>query len=235
MLSKEYRYFRHQGLPAMRALEKARQWQAMDKPTPWINTLSIGGNPPAKDRWIDPIDQSGLRFVAWADEILSLCHTGYYCNEFCDSTYRGAVYQLTGKGGNARYLAAYVESDSPQSALVHMSISGNKTQCARNADYLADRSAEKAREYDETCCKASNYQEMQHSLKNQRAIIYAQASLLRQNGKDNPLYGAARLAFSQCVKEFLQTLRELEKLEDEFYYWEDGRSVTIQFFAAKNI
>lgn len=58
---------------------------------------------------------AGFRFVGYSDELVHTRdrHTGWYADEFCGSTYRGAVFQLaTGRHGAMRFVGGYQESDN---------------------------------------------------------------------------------------------------------------------------
>lgn len=101
-------------------------------------------------RWCEDYDRSGLRKIGFADEVLHLRQTGWYIDGFQDETYRGIVFQLPAKDGQTRHLAGYVYSNNPDAALVDMGILDDKEQAAYAADSMAERDAEREREYQET-------------------------------------------------------------------------------------
>lgn len=55
---------------------------------------------------------SAFRLKNYADELARLDHNGWFADDFQDSTYRGSVLQVSGRGGRARFVPAYEESDS---------------------------------------------------------------------------------------------------------------------------
>lgn len=61
-------------------------------------------------RWLDGYSHLGLRLVGYADELLSgLRHTGWFADCDQSETLRGAVWQLPGRKGRARFVYGYVE------------------------------------------------------------------------------------------------------------------------------
>lgn len=119
-------------------------------------------------RWIENTEAAGLRFVAWADELASLRHTGWYTNDDGDGdSLRGGVWQLPGKGTRARLLYGYAEFEgrgemNPGSAALVVSEIVETESCtawegvrdlpetrdaAQWADGLAERMAEQERDY----------------------------------------------------------------------------------------
>lgn len=119
-------------------------------------------------RWIENTEAAGLRFVAWADDIASLRHTGWHCDDEGRETLRGGVWQMPGKAGAARLLYGYAEFEgrgemNPGSAALCVSDVvtvpmrgefGNLDEmdgardAARYADGLAESTAEDRRDYD---------------------------------------------------------------------------------------
>ncbi len=78
-------------------------------------------------RWLDGYSHLGLRLVGYADELLSgVRHTGWYADCDQSETLRGAVWQLPGRKGRARFVYGYVEFEgreelNPDSAAVCVS------------------------------------------------------------------------------------------------------------------
>ena len=115
--------------------------------------------------WIEDTESAGLRFVGYADEICkSIDHRGWYTDEDGDcKTYRGAVWQLPARRGIERFIAGYEDPNNKGAAFVDLDIlSGNvigfspnleeaneeaKQLAAYNADSIAERNAEREREY----------------------------------------------------------------------------------------
>jgi len=103
----------------------------------------------AARRFFGSATDAGLRFEAWADDVLRLRHTGWYADEFQDETFRGAVFRLpAGRKGYDRFVAGYGESLSEGFVIDLTEVwEGDFIGAAREADRLAERSAEDAREW----------------------------------------------------------------------------------------
>lgn len=86
----------------------------------------------------------GLRWT-WADDVISLGHRGWYCDEFQDSTIRGVVFRLPrGRG----FLAGWSMGESMASAMSY-TIHDTAKEAARAADEEARIAAEREREHEE--------------------------------------------------------------------------------------
>jgi hypothetical protein len=100
-------------------------------------------------RYIDNPEKH-FRFVGFADVLYpkAVRHTGWYSrHEDYDATYRGAVYRLP----HNVFVPGYVDSESGGFAFDPSDIGTDSedADAAITADRLAEREAEKAREYDE--------------------------------------------------------------------------------------
>lgn len=60
--------------------------------------------------WIENPADMGLRFAGYADELTRLDHHGWYTDPDGFETMRGTVYQLPGRNGKGRYVAAHDNS-----------------------------------------------------------------------------------------------------------------------------
>lgn len=87
----------------------------------------------------------GARDVGEAHEIVSLGHTGWYSDNYQDTTLVGHVCQLPGRDGQCRYLAYYQEESGV--VVMDAQIHEEKEDAARAADELARIAAEHAREH----------------------------------------------------------------------------------------
>lgn len=150
-------------------------------------------------RWIESTEAAGLRFVAWADDVAGLRHTGWNCDDEGRDSLRGGVWQLPGHDGAARLIYGYAEFEggremNPGSAalcvsdVVTVPMRGefgnlDETEGARDAarwaDGLAESTAEDRRDYD------SAYQAGREAAEADAAAIAARAELL-------PLLGELR-------------------------------------------
>lgn len=122
-------------------------------------------NPRCTDggRWVeDVLNVKGLRFVGFADEIVNIWHTGWFCDELQNRTLRGAVWQLPALDGCARYVPGYVNSDNDGAYLDFSAvetggrggthcITENQEQACRDAARYADGMAERAAEDERAC------------------------------------------------------------------------------------
>jgi len=173
-IASHYRYFRNvRGLPAT-----AARAAALELPAAYVKgreyygprggagaVFKQGGD---SLRWIESTADAGLRFVAWADELARLDHTGWFTDEFQSETLRGGVWQMPGRNGEARLLYGYAEFEgrgemNPGSAalcvsdVIRVPMRGefgnlDETEGARDAaryaDGLAESTAEDRRDYD---------------------------------------------------------------------------------------
>lgn len=114
-LARSYKYWRQLGRAPREALQRAAlDYFRRDRRYPRGSRFAAMGAPFGRDglRWADDPGAVGLRFVGFADDIAgrTIEHRGWYTDsdEFGE-VLRGAVYQLPGRKGRARYLAAYRE------------------------------------------------------------------------------------------------------------------------------
>jgi hypothetical protein len=147
---------------------------------------------------------NGFRFVGFADDIArlrgcwrSIDHTGWYADAFQDETFRGAVFQITGKARGARFVAGYRESCSEGFVVdlgeVYSATPDDQCGCdprdndaaldaARAADRFAEREAEKAREYSEAWSAGSQWADLKQGEADERRealAIAAEAKAVR--------------------------------------------------------
>lgn len=166
-LKTAYRHHRRTRAPGV-ALAMARDDAAAMKPRYASAPSKLGAYARKAGTYdsafMETLESGGFRLVGYADEILSrLHHTGWFTNEFQDSTYRGAVLQVSGAKGRPRYVAGYAESDSggyvvdlSRGAIFTGDAGDEYTgtrdldsahDAARAADNFARRAAEKESEY----------------------------------------------------------------------------------------
>ena len=126
-----------------------------------------------KQRWIEDVYAIGLRHAGFSDEIIdSIRHQGWFTDTFQSETYRGSVYRLAGSNGRARYVYGY--DDPCNKGAAHLCfdiVKGDKLEsswdhddglreAARYADGMAERDAEKEREFSEAWQNAHEWQEL---------------------------------------------------------------------------
>lgn len=93
----------------------------------------------------------GLRVVGYADELVRLNHTGWFTDPFgceSDSLARGAVLQLPARDGEPQYAPAIADPWNPDAYIVDFySVTDDKSDAASWADSMAERHAERERDY----------------------------------------------------------------------------------------
>lgn len=126
---------------------KKHYWSESPARVPVVLGVAI---PNTRRRFVsnEDIGKIGLRNVGSAHEILprTVRHTGWFCDNFGDTTYTGQVWQLPARNGEALYLSGYSDSEAG-GAIVDFTICYEKTTAALWADSLAQREAEESRDY----------------------------------------------------------------------------------------
>lgn len=150
----EHRYtnLRRKGQRAATALQNAR---AMEKPFYYSEpSINPAFEPKSYDaygytgrcRWVENVCALGWREAGFADDILTrLRHRGWFADAYCDNVYRGIVYRLP----HGRFLYGYADPHNPGCALLADETAADIEDAARYADSLAERFAERDREYSE--------------------------------------------------------------------------------------
>lgn len=110
-----YRYWRRARYKAAAALAYARRDMVEGKrryaSSPWAKHAGNPAMSKGRAMWIEKPSSMGLRFVGYADEFAKLDYTGWFTNDFGDAI-RGVVYQLPGRDGKARFVAAHDNADN---------------------------------------------------------------------------------------------------------------------------
>lgn len=110
---------------------------------PYYGTPSYTGIDKTRFFYLDSDFMPALRWQ-WADEIVNLRHTGWYCDEFQDQTIRGFVMRLPHDRG---FLAGWSMGESMASE-IELDIYPDEHSAAYAADSLAECAAERQREYE---------------------------------------------------------------------------------------
>lgn len=169
---------RVRGMGAARALELAIPYALRPHtvhPPQWYGPRGMAGQAWQESgdsvRWLDGHSYLGLRLVGYADELPGgpRDHTGWFADYDQSETLRGAVWQLPGRKGRARFVYGYVEFEgrhemNPGSGAVCVSdiLSVDRTgedsmwddqtdsdecrEAARYADGMAESAAETRRD-----------------------------------------------------------------------------------------
>jgi hypothetical protein len=111
----------------------------------------------------------GWRDVGDSGDILGRGYSGWYADADCDETYRGHVWQLPARNGSPQYVAGYVEDQGRSVGETRaggyvvlcvdrgaLELFDDKEDAARAGDGLAERNAERDREYSGRWREASN-------------------------------------------------------------------------------
>ena len=109
-------------------------------------------------RFVDNLDDVGLRMAGYADAFIRINHTGWYCDSSQHDTFRGAVLQLPGRKGRPVFVAAYREPwNDGYRVDVRGGLFSDAKETAHAADEFARIAAEHAREYDEAWQSGARY------------------------------------------------------------------------------
>lgn len=163
-LARNYKAARAAGMTAAAAIAAARKDVAENRTryTP-SHGAGLGATFAAYGcaglRWVENPKALGLRKVGFADELARIGHTGWYSREDCDgSLIRGVVYRLAGRGRCALYVAGWADPENDGAACLDFAdvrrgeADGDdqsvQREMAREADGIAERCAEAAREHD---------------------------------------------------------------------------------------
>src|SRR6185436_8218635 len=119
----------------------------------------VGG---VKLRWIENFERNGFRKVGFADEIVNLRHKGWFVdNESIGDVARGMVVQIAARRGQAIYFEAIADPYNDNAIMLAVDALGtDKDSAARAADWIAQRYAEKEREYQEASAARCHYDDL---------------------------------------------------------------------------
>ncbi len=176
----------------------------------------------AARRFYEDAEQAGLRFVGWADENLRLNHKGWYSDNYAEETFRGAIFRLPGKCGKERFVAGYGESMNDGFVLDLTEVwNDDQFGAAREADRLAERAGEDAREYEAKESATLRIEDIADELKNIRTDILELCRSIRKAcpdiGQHKPIRSALRSALQAHLRNRKDLVAEREQLQDN--YW----------------
>jgi len=144
-----------------------------------VTPASIGAPDERGYRHLTKHQSYGLRFVGYSDEVSGNDDKGYYTSTECrdEEVYRGCVFLLPGRKGEARYVAGYHDMAADYyvmdlSNVYHGSPAEHPTQfgegvirqAARAGDRMAERDAERERDHDYKWLRANRWQELTDTL-----------------------------------------------------------------------
>ena len=178
-------------------------------------------------RWCESPADIGLRFVGYADKLARIDHTGWFADEFQDSTVRGVVYQLTARNGRPIYVSGYDNADNGAAdangpAAIDFGTLwegeagdsyNNDPQgaraAARHADSLAERMAEESREYDRAWQAGSQWAERGEEIASERRDMLALLAERRHAKAAGESYPTICARIASTIEAGLDRIREL--------------------------
>jgi len=189
-----------------------------------VRHYPINANDPerAARRFFEDAEAAGLRFAGWADESLRLRHTGWYADNYQEETFRGAIFRLPSKRGQERFVAGYGESMGGGFVLDLSEVwDDDLIGAAQEADRLAERAAEDAREFAAKEAANMRIENIAEELKNIRAEIMALCRSIREAcpgiEKHKPIRSALRSALQSLLRNRASLIVERDRLEGD--YW----------------
>ncbi|PIW31136.1 MAG: hypothetical protein COW30_00430 [Rhodospirillales bacterium CG15_BIG_FIL_POST_REV_8_21_14_020_66_15] len=176
----------------------------------------------AARRFFGSATDAGLRFEAWADDVLRLRYTGWYADELQDETFRGAVFRLpAGRKGRERFVAGYGESLSEGFVLDLTEVwDGDFIGAAREADRLAERAAEDARAWQARESARLRLEDIAGELTTVRKDILNLCRSIREAcpalAEHKPIREALRGALQNHLRHRLGLCEERDRLQAEY-------------------
>jgi hypothetical protein len=182
-------------------------------------------------RFVENPRANGLRFVGYADKIVSLRHTGHYTDPDGSSSIRGVVYQLPSRQGRPLYVAGHDNADNGAAdaggpALLDFSrlFEGRKggagassfddcdsgaREAAWSADSFAEREAEEEREYQTAWQAGARFAQVLEDYRATRKTILAGLKHSRTAPHDVRAIWVANACElrSECFTEMAQLVR----------------------------
>lgn len=106
-------------------------------------------------------DGQGFERWEWADDVISLRHTGWYTDEYCEDKMRGIVVRLNrGRG----FLAGWSMGEGMASTVDTGTVFDDVRDAALCADSMAENAAEREREYQQRERERMDAEEADESL-----------------------------------------------------------------------
>lgn len=159
-----------------------------------------------------------FRLLGFADEIAArndhrraIDHKGWFVDEFQGEVMRGVVYKLArGRG----YMVGYADPWNNGAAFLEHSTAEDDMQAAREADHIAEREAEKERDYQEARQKGRYYAErLPEDIAETRGRFLA---IARSNPKASRV-ATIRRVLDELAEEWCELRTKRAKLWDEWH------------------
>jgi hypothetical protein len=160
-----------------------------------------------------------LRRVGYADECLSMRHTGWYLeDDWSGELARGVVFQLPAAKGKPRFLSGIADPHNDGPAILSLEVFDEKEEAARNADYLAERYAEKERDYQRAWRAGQDYRELGDeiaALRTDTLELFAERRELRKLVGDK--FKASCRALHQTIKANWREIKAAREKRSELF------------------
>lgn len=208
-LIQAYKFNRNGRRSALAAMKEAREMiacgskahQYEDSTRVSRAIVPVAGAPfDGANRWVEQAPRNGFRFVAFADEIAGLNHTGWFLDDEQSESCRGAVYQVTGVEGGARYVAGMPDPYGNEGAAVidfsrvflgdpaGYEQDAKHDSGARDAAFAADGIAERYAEVERAYREASGARMRHENAKEEiKALALEWRELQKARGKRMPI------------------------------------------------
>jgi len=143
----------------------------------------------------------GWRDRGNADSILNLRYSAWYADEDGDETYTPHVWQIPARNGKSQFVAGYTEGEGPSrenvSGYCVLVLDGGKLalydtqeEAAREADHLAERNAERQREYDVRWHEAQEHDEARNDARQVLSAARGEAAAIIEAWREQQSIGA---------------------------------------------
>lgn len=211
----------------LRAYKYAKDWREAFR-LKYVTGRYSAYNPPHEShgnhhvRWVEDTNRAGLRWVGFSDEIISMRHTGWYCDNYMESTMRGAVWQLPARDSVPLFVYGYCDPYNDGAACISFDHTDCKEDAARWGDSFAESVAEDAREYDAKESAANRIAEIGDDLKVIRGDILALCKQAREACPAVADFEAIKDAIRSRLRGYLSARADLmcerQKLTDNFWH-----------------
>lgn len=227
-----FRYWRQLGYSASEGIAKARADVAAEEnryPRHSYGMLREGAN----FNGVNPVDRDGLVWVEWpsdiglrkvdfADKIIRLGHTGWFTEDdgMNGETMRGIVYQFPARGGKPRYVSGYADPCNADkhgngpARLALYDVTDDKDDAARDADHIAERQADKERDYNRAWQAGNQFCGRNEQIKDARRACLALIAETRAACEAITGYAAIKAAIRARVTSYLDEIREAREERD---------------------
>ena len=194
------------------------QWQHwMTRTTKVPSTICRDTDNP-KILYVESLQDLGWREVGEAQDVdTSIKHNGWYADNFQADTIKGAVLQLPARNGEELYVPATFHSDYETATVYLADIGPDKNQAARDADWYAEKEAERNREFDAKDQAERKIEEAREEIHR----INKDALTLIKEIKGKEFTPAICAALKGTLRDYLSDRRQqfkmIVKLQDDFW------------------